>query len=147
MGRQQDAEKSESVHFSPLTHCGIFNVSFKSGPRFSGDPLTKWCWRRRLWISGARCRGIPRPRSGGRKMMQTYHEEGESHVYFHISVVAQCWNPPLLLRVCSLTLCPRFMSHIAALFGTTNLVPEATVQGSPAWVNCPGNGFLWNKEK
>lgn len=137
MGKRQDAEKSKSAHFSPLTHCWNFNVSFKSGPRFSGDRLTKWCWRRRPWISGARCRGIPHPQSGGRKMMQTYQEEGESnvHIHFQVSIVAQCWNPSLLLRVCSLTLYPRFISHIAALLALQILFQRQLCrQTQPGWI-------------
>lgn len=73
--------KSQKCSFQPSDSPRNFNVSFKNGPRFSGDRLTKWCWRRRPWISGARCRGIPHPQSGGRKMMQTYREEGESNIH------------------------------------------------------------------
>lgn len=73
--------KSQKCSFQPSDSLRNFNLSFKSGPRFSGDRLTKWCWRRRPWISGARCRGIPRQQSGGRKMMQTYQEEGESNIH------------------------------------------------------------------
>lgn len=72
--------KSQKCSFQPSDSLRNFNLSFKSGPRFSGDRLTKWCWRRRPWISGARCRGIPRQPSGGRKMMRTCREEGESNI-------------------------------------------------------------------
>lgn len=130
--------KSEKCSFQPSDSLRNFNVSFQNGPRFSGDRLTKWCWRRRQWISDARCRGIPHPQSGGKKMMQTYWEEGESNIHvpqtFKFQLLSNAGITPYYLEFV-IWHYGEDLFPIMLVFGTTKPVPEPDEQVNPVCVD------------